>query len=82
MKSKKGRYWLFAFNEEPNGGLNDYLFSFNTIEEYEEEILEHKFYDQYQLLDTRTHFHFSHDIGELTKWICKNIGDEGYEEIF
>lgn len=81
MKRKKGRYWVFGFDGYyPKGGMNDYIFSFNDIEEFEEEILKQK-WDMYQLLDTETHYNFqTHQLDDLTKWVCKNIGDEKYEK--
>lgn len=77
--SKKGRYWVFAYNGfYPLGGLNDYQFSFNTVSEFEEYILESKF-DTYQLLDRDNNYSFNSDLGTLISWVCKNIGGEVYE---
>lgn len=79
--SKKGRYWMFAFDEcYPIGGIKDFRFSFNNIEDFEDLIIKFMNFDSYQVLDTNTHFHFEGDLGTVTKWICKNIGDEVYEE--
>lgn len=82
MKLKRGRYWVFAFNQDnAKGGLIDLKFSFNTVEQFEEAILSlEESYDVYQILDTQTRFDFQGDIGTITKWICKNIGGERYEE--
>lgn len=81
MKRKAGRYWIFAFEGfYPKGGMNDYKFSFNTVEEFSDEILEHRENDGFQLLDTETNYDFQSDFGEMTKWVCKNIGGENYEE--
>lgn len=82
MKLKRGRYWVFAFNRDnAKGGLIDLKFSFNTVEQFEEAILSlEESYDVYQILDTQTRFDFQGDIGTITKWVCKNIGGETYEE--
>ena len=83
MRIKHGKYWVFAFdNDNPNGGLDDYKFSFNTIEEFEDNILSLTSggYTGYQILDINTKFIFTGDVGTVTKWVCKNIGGEGYEE--
>lgn len=83
MKIKRGRYWVFAFNKDnAKGGLNDLKFSFNTVEQFEEEIFSlNKNYDTYQILDLQTRVEFQGDIGTITRWVCKNIGGEIYEEI-
>lgn len=83
MKLKRGRYWVFAFNKDnAKGGLSDLKFSFNTVNEFEESILSLGIseFNIYQILDTNTKFNFEGDIGIVTKWVCKNIGDERYEE--
>jgi hypothetical protein len=79
MHSKKGRYWIFAYNE-PIGGMEDFQFSFNTVEEFEEEIskIAIKFH-RFQVLNTETRYHFTGDVGTVIKWVCKNIGGEIYE---
>lgn len=84
MKLKSGRYWVFAFNRNsPSGGLKDLQFSFNTIEEFEDSILAitDRGYTEYQVLNTDNNFDFSGDLGTVTKWVCKNIGGEGYDEV-
>lgn len=80
--NKRGRYWIFAFNKEyPSGGMNDFLFSFNTIDEFEDKSIKLSLdYTHYQILDTHTHFHYEGDFGTITKWICKNIGGEDYNK--
>jgi hypothetical protein len=79
--SLRGRYWIFAFNNIPRGGLNDFKFSFNNIEEFEDRCLDiHDSYREYQILDTKTNFHIDGDLGTITRWVCKNIGDEHYGE--
>lgn len=61
--------------------MNDFRFSFNNVEEFEERSVDMtKIYANYQLLDTKTHFHLEGDFGTITKWVCKNIGDEGYDD--
>jgi len=83
MRLKSGRYWMFAFRRESAlGGLDDLKFSFNTMEEFEDRILAitSEGYDHYQILDTFNNFDFEGDLGTVTKWVCKNIGGEGYEE--
>jgi hypothetical protein len=78
--NKNGRYWMFAF-DNPEGGMSDFRFSFNNIEEFEEKSLNMiNKYTHYQVLDNRTNFHVDGDFGTITKWVCKNIGDEYYEE--
>ena len=81
MIRKKGRYWVFGFDGYyPSGGMNDYRFSFNTIEEFEMEIAEiGTKYQHYQILDTESHYHFQADFGTVVKWVCKNVGGECYE---
>lgn len=82
MIKKKGRYWIFAFDGYyPSGGMNDYKFSFNTVEEFEEETVScyTTSYQNFQVLDTETHYHFQGDIGTVIKWVCKNVGGECYE---
>lgn len=82
MKKKKGQYWIFAFQGfYPKGGMSDYKFSFNTIEDFEEEILLLPWFDSYQIYNTNTHYLFQGDLGTVTKWICKNIGEEIYKEL-
>ena len=84
MRLNRGRYWIFAFNnDKPLGGLGDLKFSFNTVEEFEDNILKitNGEYNRYQILDTNTNFDFEGDLGTVTKWVCKNIGDEGYNVI-
>lgn len=77
---KNGRYWLFAFNyNDVKGGINDFIFSFNNIDEFENLIVNKDIYNYYHVLDTNSNFHFSGDLGTITKWICKNIGGEIYE---
>lgn len=79
--NKKGRYWVFAFDDcYPLGGMNDFKFSFNNLEEFEERILEKTDYMYFQVLDTNSNFMFDGDIGTITKWVCRNIGDEIYED--
>lgn len=81
MSRKNGRYWVFAFNFcSPSGGMGDFRFSFNNIDEFEDFIIKIINYDSYQVLDTNTNFCFDGDLGTVTKWVCKNIGDEKYEE--
>lgn len=79
MQSKRGRYWIFAY-DEPVGGMEDFKFSFNTLDEFEEDI-SHMIinYNQFQVLDTETNYHYMGDIGTVVKWVCKNIGGEVYE---
>lgn len=78
---KNGRYWMFAFdNKHSRGGINDFIFSFNNISEFEENILHKINHTTYQVLDTNTNYHFEGDIGTVTKWVCKNIGGEIYEK--
>ena len=81
-KSKKrGRYWLFAFDGYyPSGGMNDFKFSFNDVEEFEDKLSNISKYDNYQVLDIVTHYHFSSHFSDMVKWVCKNVGNEGYEE--
>lgn len=74
---------MFAFHKDsPNGGLDDLKFSFNTVEEFEDNILKltDEGYTRYQVLDMNNRFDFEGDLGTVTKWICKNIGDDRYEE--
>ena len=80
--NKRGRYWIFAFNDESEGGMNDFLLSFNNIDEFEDKCLSVNVADftTYQVLDTNTNFHHEGDFGTITKWICKWIGDEFNEE--
>ena len=83
MKIRRGRYWVFAFNpDNPNGGLDDFRFSFNTVEEFEDNILEYtdEGYTRYQIIDTNNRFIFEGDLGTVTRWIIRNIGEERYEE--
>lgn len=83
MKIGRGRYWIFAFHKDrPIGGLDDFKFSFNKVEEFEDKVLEltDEGYASYQLLDSSNRFIFEGDLGTITKWVCKNIGDERYEE--
>ena len=80
--NKNGRYWIFAYTS-PEGGMKDFRFSFNDVEQFEiksmEVITDYKIY---QILDTETNFHVEGDFGTITKWICKNIADEGgYDDI-
>jgi hypothetical protein len=78
--NKRGRYWVFAFNE-PEGGLNDLRFTFNTLQEFEEKCVNMiNKYTHYQLYDTQTRQDIEGDFGRITKWICKCLGDEEYEE--
>ena len=80
--NKRGRYWLFAYEKDnPKGGMNDFIFSFNTIEDFEEKStnLITK-YTYYQILDTQTNFDIDGDFGRIAKWICKNIGGDCYDE--
>ena len=80
MKSKKGRYWIFSFDScYPSGGMNDFRFSFNNLQEFEDGILEVTGYDVYQVLDTESNYHFKGDIGTITKWVCKNTGEDTCE---
>lgn len=77
---KSGRYWLFAYDGYyPSGGLNDFEFSFNDVLEFEDKLSRINKYDNYQILDTVTHYHFSSGFGDMVKWVCKNIGGEEYE---
>lgn len=84
-KNKKtGRFWLFAFNGcYPRGGMNDFKFSFNKVEEFEDKILElnegYGYFDCYQVLNIETHYHMSGDLGTVTTWICRNAGNEKEE---
>lgn len=79
--NKRGRFWIFAFTDNPKGGMDDFIFSFNTIEEFEEKVEKLIImYRNYQLLDTTTHFHIDGDLGRIAKWVCKNIGGDCYEE--
>lgn len=81
MRKKKGQYWIFAFDGYyPCGGMQDYQFSFNTIEEFEEEILSLPLFEFYQVLNIDNHYDFQGDLGTVTTWICKNIGEEKYEQ--
>ena len=82
MKSKKGRYWVFGFDREnPKGGIDDFIFSFNSINEFEEDMIEYTSHNAFQVFDTRNNFSFQGDFGTVTTWICNNIGDERYEEL-
>jgi hypothetical protein len=81
MQSKKGRWWVFAIEPyAPRGGMEDFKFSFNTVEDFEREIngMIGK-YASFQVLDIETHYHFQGDFGTVVKWVCKNVGDEDYE---
>ena len=82
MQSKRGRFWIFALRDyDYRGGLNDFVFSFNKIEEFEDEIIKYTSgCSRFQLLDIETHYNFQSDIGTMTKWVCKNVGGETYEE--
>lgn len=83
MKSKRKRYWMFAFDKErPLGGMNDLRFTFNTVEEFEDNMLliTDRSFTTYQLLDTFKNFDFVGDLGTVTKWVCRNVGGERYEE--
>lgn len=77
---KSGRYWLFAFDDfYPTGGMNDFKFSFNKIDEFEDKLSMINKYDNYQVLDIETHYHFSSGFGDMVKLVCKNVGGEEYE---
>lgn len=74
MSKKSGRYWIFAFDEDyPIGGMNDFKFSFNNLEEFEDNILKNTNYTTYQVLNTETNYHYEGDLGTVTRWVCKNI---------
>lgn len=84
MRLNRGRYWVFAFKEDnPKGGLLDLKFSFNTVEQFEDGVLDltKDGYTHFQILDIDRNFDYSGDLGTVTKWVCKNIGDEKYDEI-
>lgn len=83
MRIKKRRYWVFAFDKDsPRGGLDDLKFSFDTVEEFEEEILDYtnEGYTRYQILDTSNSFIFEGDLGTVTRWVIRNVGEERYED--
>jgi hypothetical protein len=85
MSNMNGRYWIFAYEDYyPNGGLNDLRLAFNNIEEYKQKVqlinekaytkFEDK-YDNYELLDTETHYNFhvrKYRLETMVKWIEKN----------
>jgi len=74
VSKKSGRYWIFAFDEDcPIGGMNDFKFSFNNLEEFEDNILKNTNYTTYQVLNTETNYHYEGDLGTVTRWVCKNI---------
>lgn len=82
MKKKTGQYWILAFDDYySNGGIDDYQFSFDTLEEFEEEILTVSVtFNNFQLLNRYDNYHFTSTLDDLTKWVCKNVGDEKYDK--